>query len=53
MKSPMKFQNDWYEYSKAEKVTLVVVLMLVVLVVISWAAQGFAFNDVKNTDVTE
>jgi len=50
MKSPIKFENDLREYSKAEKVTLVVILALVVIVVISWAADGFAFNVTRNTE---
>jgi len=50
MKYPIKFENDFREFSKAEKVTLVVVLALVVLVVISWAADGFAFNETRGTD---
>jgi hypothetical protein len=49
MKSPIKFENDFREYSKAEKVTLVVVLVLVTLVIISWASQGFAFSEKKST----
>jgi len=47
MKSPIKLENDFREFSKAEKVTLTVVLALVVLVVISWAADGFAFSENK------
>jgi len=45
-----QLSNDWHEYSKAEKVILVVVLALVVLVVISWAADGFAFNETRSTE---
>jgi preprotein translocase subunit SecF len=44
MKSPIKLENDFREFSKAEKVILAVVLALVVLVVISWAADGFAYS---------
>jgi hypothetical protein len=50
MKSPIKLENDWHEYSKAEKVILAVVLALVVLVVISWAADGFAFNETRSIE---
>jgi len=50
MKYPIKFENDFKEYSKAEKVILVIVLALVVLVVISWAADGFAFNETRSTE---
>jgi glycerol uptake facilitator-like aquaporin len=49
MKSRIKLENDWHGYSKAEKVILAVVLALVVLVVISWAADGFAFNETRST----
>jgi len=45
MKSPIRFENDFHEYSKAEKVTLAIVIALVTLVVISWASQGFAFSE--------
>jgi len=45
MKSPIKLENDFQEYSRTEKVTLAVVLALVVLVVISLASQGFAFSE--------
>jgi hypothetical protein len=38
------------EFSKAEKVTLTVVLALVVLVIISWAADGFAFSVTGSTE---
>ena len=41
----MKFQNDLQEYSKAEKVTLAGVVAIVTLVVISWAADGFATKE--------
>lgn len=37
----MKLENDFQEYSKAEKVTPAVVLAIVVIIVISWAADGF------------
>lgn len=50
MKSPIKLENDSREFSKAEKVILVVVLALVILVVISWAADGFAFNETRSTE---
>jgi len=50
MKSPIKFENDLQEYSKTEKVTLVIVLALVVLVVISWASDGFAFNEKRSIE---
>jgi len=49
MKYPIKFENDFKEFSKVEKVTLVVILALVVLVVISWASQGFAFSVTGST----
>ena len=49
MKSRLKFENDFHEYSKTERVILVVILVLVTLVVISWASQGFAFNDPSTT----
>lgn len=45
MKSPIRFENDFHEYSKAEKVTLAIVIALVTLVVFSWASQGFAFSE--------
>jgi len=50
MKYPIRIENDFQEYSKIEKVTLVVILALVVLVVISWASQGFAFCVTGSTE---
>jgi len=50
MKSPIKLENDWHEYSKVEKVILAVILALVVLVVISWAADGLAFDEKRSTE---
>jgi len=44
MKSPIKLENDFQEYSKPEKVILVIVLALVFLVVVSWAIDGFAYS---------
>jgi len=50
MKSPVKFENDFLELSKAEKVILVVILALVTLVIVSWASQGFASNETRSTE---
>jgi hypothetical protein len=50
MKSLIKLENDWHEYSKAERVILAIVLALVVLVVISWAADGLAFNETRSAE---
>lgn len=41
----MKFQNDWREHSKAEKLILAIVLAIMVLVVLSWALDGFAASN--------
>ena len=48
MKSPIKLENDIRKFSKVEKVILAVVLALVVLVVISWAVDGFAFKETRS-----
>lgn len=42
----MKFriENDLHENSRTEKVILAIVLGLVVLVITSWAADGFAYS---------
>jgi hypothetical protein len=50
MKSPVKFENDFHDLSKAEKVILAIILGLVTLVVISWASQGFACNETRSTE---
>lgn len=50
MRFPIEFENDFHEYSKAERVSLVVILVLVTLVVISWVSQGFALNETRNVE---
>jgi hypothetical protein len=49
----LEIENDWNEHSRTEKIILVIVFALVVRVVISLGADGFAYSPEYNSGVRE